>query len=133
MRYQKTLPDKRIFIDEVPHYICSLCGEYQTYDKMVQRDSAPYGVTRNCKECFNKVYNKKDKVRLRRSSEELREFELAQKEFRHINFWGVSQSDVQEVKEVMKRMGFDLEKPIWKQWHQRHDFSLPSERRTERE
>ena len=125
MKYERKLPDKMMLVEGVQHYHCSLCGNYFPYELMTKRDSLPFGVTRNCRECFNTVYNKHPK-RKRRSSQELIEFYEAQKEFRHINFWGITPEQTLEVEKVMERLGYTKDEPVWVQFHRKHGFKLPS-------
>ena len=129
MKYKKQLPDKRIFVEEVPHYHCSICNVYHPYDDMMKNLKGVYGVTRNCRKCYFKTYyiytpidENKRKQKVRRTREQIVEDAKIHKEMSHIHFWGSTVEDSEEVKNVMKRLGYNEDEPVWIQFNRRHGF-----------
>lgn len=121
MGYKKKLPEKRIFIEGVPHFHCSNCNEYLTKDVMTTSKRVTYGVTRVCKECHRLLYGHIS-TRTRRSAEQLIEDDKIQKEFQHINLMGLNDNDRLEVKKIFKRLGYNDDEPIWIQFNRKHGF-----------
>lgn len=129
MSYKKLLPDKRIFVEGIPHYHCSVCCEYHPYEDMMKNKNGSYGVTRNCKVCYVKTYvvyvpipDSERKIRKRRSSEEKFYDDKINREMKHINYRGVSQEDLDEVQNVMKRLGYHDKEPVWVQFNRKYGF-----------
>ena len=100
---------------------------------MMKNKNSSYGVTRNCKKCYVKTYvfyipiaEEDRKIRHRRTQEEKIEDDKTNREMKHINFWGSTPEDLEEVKSVMKRLGYHDKEPVWVQFHKKYGFRLPS-------
>ena len=129
MSYKKQLPDKRIFVEGIPHYHCSICHVYHPYEDMIKKTDGVYGVTRNCRKCYLETYYmykpKKNSERIhkpRRTQEQKLEDDKIHKEMRHIHFRGCGFEDLEEVKNVMNRLGYHDREPVWVQFNRRHGF-----------
>lgn len=125
MRYVKRLPDKRIEIDGIEYFHCTLGDHYVTRNEIIGNKNHTYGVCRSCKKCHNETYH----VRLsdrqpHRTSDQIAEDDKHYRRNKHINLWGVTDEDVAEVAEVMKRLGFTTHEPVWIQWHRKHGFRI---------
>ena len=134
MRYTKSLPPKKI-VSEVGEELfhCNKCKSYKERTEMVQQKYSTEGVTRTCKDCYRNLYQplRTERKRVKRkNSEEKKQYDEIQKEFRHLNLCGLHDVDREHVKEFFKRMGYTDDEPIWVQFHRRNNFVIPYEWKT---
>lgn len=130
MAYKKKLKPRKIVENEIPLFHCTKCDTYLLKEKMILKVGLPDGVSRVCKVCYSKHYHftKGERAnRARRTAEELLADEQANKEFKHLNLYGVTDEDRESVMLMFKKMGFDTTEPIWKQWYERHHFEIPND------
>lgn len=134
MRYTKSLPEKKIISEDgVELFHCTKCQSYKERTEMVQQKYSTEGVTRTCKDCYRELYQpvRTERKRVsRKNSEEKKEYDKIQKEFRHLNLCGLHDEDREKVREFFKRMGYTDDEPIWVQFYRRKGFVIPYEWRT---
>jgi hypothetical protein len=134
MSYKKSLPEKKIVNEDgVELFHCTKCKSYKQRNEMVQQKYSTEGVTRTCKDCYRDLYQplKTGRTKVsRKNSEEKKEYDKIQKEFRHLNLCGLHDVDREHVKEFFKRMGYTDDEPIWVQFHRKNNFVIQNECKT---
>ena len=100
------MPKKREIeiIDGVEHYKCFTCNEFYSIENfyIIKKTGLPNS---SCKACVKQNQN--------------RQLKTKRKEMNNIDLRGTTDSDRQEVIEVMKRAGYTTDKPFHEQFYQR--------------
>lgn len=100
-------------------YRCSKCDNYLSKEEMVKDISAKYQIGYHCKVCSN-AYEKEKRVKQQLKDKEMKNtYEYKIQDTSYLNLTGVVDSDYDEVKVFLSKIGYNPDKPIYPQFKKR--------------
>lgn len=102
----KKYQNRRIMTDEGWKYFCNQCGDYKIESDFYNSKHTPFGITYKCKEHF-------------------RYEEKTEKDTEHLKLNPITDSDLDETKVVLMRLGYEFgpdKPPVWEQFNTKHNI-----------
>ena len=99
--------DKLKVIDGIEYYFCSKCKNLYTRENFHNDKRTKYKLSSYCKSCVKNI------------DRELRSISTGKDDMSYIDFRGTTEEQMNEVKQVFQRAGYDITKEIYPQFREK--------------